>query len=664
MNSRTRLIYIFTFVGIVLAGQQASAAEGWTADEILTYNWIYQTTISADGEWAAVTVRNLAEKDGKSVFRAQVWVVSRTEKKARQFTRGESSASSPAFSPDGQQLAFLSKRGEEAESQVWVLSMAGGEAMQFTHAKSGVNAFKWSPNGRQLAYTMGDTLSEQEEDDREAGKDMQVLDTNHKYSHLYVISASEDAKPAKRLTKGNFEVSSFDWSPDGKTIAFEHQMTPGIDDWPSSDISTVPAQGGKVKSLVTGKGYDGGPLYSPDGKWIAFISDGGSARWAGEGRINVVSAKGGKVKALAATPNEEAGGPAGWSSDGKTVYAGDTERALGKLYALPANGSDASVVTTGSDHYSNFAMTPDGAQMVFLAQTSDKPAELHTSAVAAFSPVPVTQLNGDYPLHTFGKTEVIQWTSNDGTPIEGLLTYPVGYKKGRKYPLILSVHGGPAGVYTQGFTAAMPYTPLQLWAQAGYAILRPNPRGSSGYGKEFRFANYGDWGFGDYEDLMTGVDKVIDMGVTTEEQLTVTGYSYGGFMTSWIVTQTKRFKAASIGAGVMNLASFNGTADIPSFIPDYFDGEIWERDEVYRKHSPLYQVKGVTTPTQIIHGEADVRVPLSQGTEFYVALKRLGVETEMIVYPRARHRYLTWEPEHFVDYYAQVINWFDKQLGR
>ncbi len=207
----------------------------------------------------------------------------------------------------------------------------------------------------------------------------------------------------------------------------------------------------------------------------------------------------------------------------------------------------------------------------------------------------------------------MKWKSKDGKEIEGLLTYPINYQAGTKVPLILNIHGGPTGVFQQTFIGGRGSYPLATFASRGYAILRPNPRDSSGYGKDFRYANQKDWGGADYQDLMSGVDKVIEMGVADPNRLGVMGWSYGGFMTSWIVTQTKRFKAASAGAPVTNLMSFNGTADIPAFVPDYFGGQAWENVEIYQKHSPMFNVKGVTTPTLIQHGEADIRVPISQG---------------------------------------------------
>jgi len=269
----------------------------------------------------------------------------------------------------------------------------------------------------------------------------------------------------------------------------------------------------------------------------------------------------------------------------------------------------------------------------------------------------ITAVNEDFASKPHAKTEIISWKSKDGKfTIEGLLTWPANYQPGRKYPLVLNIHGGPAGVFTQNYTGASSIYPIQAFASEGYAVLRPNPRGSSGYGVEFRQANKNDWGFGDYDDIMAGVDKVIADGVVHPDSLCVTGWSYGGYMTSMIITKTNRFKAAMVGAGVTNLISFTGTADIPGFIPDYFDGELWERTDVYARHSAMFGVKNVTTPTLVIHGERDLRVPISQGQELYMALKRLGVKTQMVSYPRTPHG--PQEPKFIQDIAERVIDWF------
>jgi dipeptidyl aminopeptidase/acylaminoacyl peptidase len=300
--------------------------------------------------------------------------------------------------------------------------------------------------------------------------------------------------------------------------------------------------------------------------------------------------------------------------------------------------------------------------MAFIHESTDTPPDLYVTGTRKFAPKQLSNLNPGYQSHPIGRTEALRWKSTDGIEIEGLLTTPVGYRKGSRCPLILLIHGGPASVHSEAYTAKGGMYPIQAFAQAGYAVLRVNPRGSSGYGRDFRYANHEDWGFGDFEDQMTGVDHVIEMGIAHPDSLCVTGWSYGGYMTSFIVTRTGRFKAAMMGAGISNLASFTGTADIPSFIPDYFDGEPWERAETYVKHSAVFQAKGVTTPTLILHGEIDRRVPLSQGEEFYNALRRQGCTTRMVVYPRTYHS--PSEPKFIIDIGERIIDWFDTHLGR
>ena len=295
----------------------------------------------------------------------------------------------------------------------------------------------------------------------------------------------------------------------------------------------------------------------------------------------------------------------------------------------------------------------------FTSQSAEQPVEAFASTVDTFSAVQVSRVQ-TLPKVIIGKTEVVEWKAPDGKSIEGLLTYPAGYQPGNRVPLLVIVHGGPAGVFSRTFTGnASPYL-VAAFASRGYALLRCNVRGSSGYGRDFRYANRSDWGGGDYRDIMSGVDHLISKGIADPERMGVMGWSYGGYMTSWVITQTKRFKAASVGAGVTNLMSFTGTADIPSFVPDYFGGEYWEVFDRWRTHSAMFNVKGVSTPTLIQHGDADVRVPISQGYEFYNALKRQNVPVTMVVYPRQPHG--IQEPKLMQDAMQRNLDWFDRWI--
>ena len=279
-----------------------------------------------------------------------------------------------------------------------------------------------------------------------------------------------------------------------------------------------------------------------------------------------------------------------------------------------------------------------------------------------FSPVKVTSINAEHANKPLPKTEVVRWKGADGREIEGLLTYPINYKPGQKVPFILNVHGGPAGVFSQNAVAGNQGTyPIAAFAEKGYAILRPNPRGSSGYGTEFRTANREDWGGKDFQDLMAGVDYVIKMGVADENKMGVMGWSYGGFMSSWIVGHTNRFKVASIGAPVVDLSHQNLTDDIEGFLPSYFKSNPWDDWSKYDAHSPLRFVQNVKTPVMLQHGEADLRVPFSNSVMFYNALRRRDVPVRLLALPRQPHG--PQEPRMVLKTMQTNVEWFDKYIG-
>jgi dipeptidyl aminopeptidase/acylaminoacyl peptidase len=420
---------------------------------------------------------------------------------------------------------------------------------------------------------------------------------------------------------------------------------------------------GTVTSLAATKAAEDQAGYSPDGRFIAFTMSDDPPAWAGEQRVYVVPATGGTPRALAATPDTQAT-ILGWSGDGRQLLINETQGLRGRVMTLPADGSPGAVL--GGDSLGSLSavtLNRTGTALGFALQDLDRAPEPHVARLgAAFAPKQVATVQPTFTA-PLPRSEPLTWKAPDGKPIEGILTYPVDYRPGAKVPLLLVIHGGPTGVFVRSFVGTAGTYPIAAFAARGYAVLRVNPRGSSGYGKEFRYANRGDWGGADYRDLMSGVDRVVAMGVADPDRLGVMGWSYGGFMTSWVVTQTKRFKAASAGAAVTNLMSFTGVSDIPSFVPDYFGGEYWNAFDAWRTHSAMFNVKGVTTPTLIQHGDADDRVPISQGYEFYNALKRQGVTTRMTVYPRQPHGFT--EPKMTLDAARANLEWFDRfVMGR
>jgi dipeptidyl aminopeptidase/acylaminoacyl peptidase len=647
---------------LVILFVSAASAQTWDPELQMKVKAVGAPRVSPDGSRVVYTVNEAVTTPEKSEFVSQIWMANIATRQNIQLTFGEKTSTNPKWSPDGKWIAFVSNR-KDNRNNLYRLSIDGGEAEPLTELKSNVTNFNWSPDGRFIAYTMSDPKTEEEEKNDKGRNDFRWVDENLKLSRLYVIPVQKDGngkREPRKLTTGNYNVSEFDWSADGSHIAFSHSKTPSANDWTTADVSIIDVASTNVTVLANTPAAEDSPTYSPDGKSIALIVTDSPPRWAQTATIQIFPANGGQPKILVGSFDAQPD-IAGWSADGKRIYFVEAKGTGTQVYVADVAANRIAEIKHDPAVLGAIDLNRSGTTLSFTRQASDTPADVYVASVNNFAPVQISHANADLKLPAIGRTEVIRWKSKDGKDVEGLLTYPVGYQQGTRVPLILNVHGGPTGVFQQTFIGGRGAYPLATFAARGYAILRPNPRGSSGYGTEFRRANLKDWGGGDYQDLMTGVDKVIEMGVADPERLGVMGWSYGGFMTTWIVTQTKRFKAASAGAPVTNLMSFNGTADIPAFVPDYFGGQFWEALDLYQKHSPIFNVKGVTTPTMIQHGEADVRVPISQGYEFYNALKVQGVPTRMIVLPRQPHG--PNEPKMQLAVMNANLEWFDKYIG-
>ena len=418
-----------------------------------------------------------------------------------QLTRGDKSATSPEWSPDGRWIGFLAARDSkpEAKPNLWRIRVEGGEAEQLTDEKGGITAFQWSPDGSQIAFSMPEPENEDEEKAKKEKRDWRVVDENLKMYHLYVVPAEKDAtgnRGVRKLNIGNLSVnpSQFDWSPDGKWLVFSHQPTPLVDDWTKADVSVAEVASGKLRSLAATPAAERDPRFSPDGRWLAYVASDIPATWAGAGRVQVVSAGGGTPRSLAASYDKK---PSilGWSVDGQRVLISETHRTVSRISALPVDGSaplDLSPAESMADTPSlNFSRTHWG----FTSQAPEKPAEAFVSAVDRFNSVQISHVQS-LPEVKLGRTEVVKWKSTDGKTIEGLLTYPVSYRASTRVPLLVIVHGGPAGVFVRSFTGVpSPYL-VAGFASRGYAVLRCNVRGSSGYGRDFRHANRDRLGWG------------------------------------------------------------------------------------------------------------------------------------------------------------------------
>jgi dipeptidyl aminopeptidase/acylaminoacyl peptidase len=668
MKPRKSSIAICVLIlGVALSSDLTRVSTGqgkraFTIDDIMKLKTVLGTQISPDGSSVLYVVNepNLKESAGNT----DIWMVPYAGGAVVKLTNSPSRDDTPRWSPDSSRIAFISDR--DGRPQVWLINPHGGEAAKLSDVKTGVASFEWSPDGRKIALLVPEGPSDDESKKIKERDDVRVVDRDYKWTHIHVIDV--ETKQGKQVTSGNYAVNDFDWSPDSKRIAFSFQPTPKIGDRYNTDISIVSADGGPATRLIERKGEDGSPKWSPDGSEIAFTSSDGDVGATAQTFLCVVPADGGTPRNISRSYDGEVQS-FDWAADGKTIYFVAGQRVTEQLFAISVKSGETRQVTSGQKVFGAFSFSKDSGRMAFLCQTPTMPAEVHVSSVSRFEQVKLTRTNPQLEELAIGETEVIHWKSSDGKDMEGLLIKPVGFEAGRKYPLLTYVHGGPSGAFMLSFTPqlgaapipmqAEPY-PVQVMASQGYAILCPNPRGSNGYGEKFKMANFKDWGHGDYNDIMSGIDYLIKQGIADQDKLGIMGWSYGGYMTSWVISQTNRFKAASVGAGITNVHSFYGQTDIPETLAAYFGGKPWSDIETYKKSSAMFYATNVKTPTLIQHGEKDDRVPIPQAQELYIMLRETGVPVEFAVYPRQGH--LIMEPKLQLDMLTRNLNWFNRWL--
>ncbi|MFN6108676.1 MAG: alpha/beta fold hydrolase [Planctomycetaceae bacterium] len=637
----------------------------WTPAQIMKYRQISDLALEPGGGRLAFVVSNPWMDDEHSEWLTQIHVASTLGGDSFELTRGDKSCTAPEWSPDGTWIAFLSSRGGKTNN-LWRIRVGGGEAEQLTEERGGITAFQWSPDGTVIAFVMPDPKTDAEERAERERNDAVLVDEHPKFSRLYVVevdSAPGHVRQVRRLTGGPAHVGSgqpgrvFDWSPDSRQIAYTVQPSPRVDDWLLSDIALLDVDTGKSRVIAATAASESQPRFSPDGSQLAFLASSIPPRWAYAARIQILDLQGEVPRALATTWDEKPN-LVGWNHAGTAVIASEVDRTVSRLWEVPVNGGEPVALTPADRMVVQPVLDSSREMLAFTSESPTTAAEAWVSLTDSFEPRQVSQVQqlSAWPLP---ETRVVSWKSADQREIEGLLTLPHGIPP-RKLPLLVVIHGGPTGVFQQtSLLSRSPY-PLVAFAAKGFAILRCNVRGSSGYGREFRFANEADWGGGDLDDLVSGIDSLVADGLVDPERLGVMGWSYGGFLTSWTISQTTRFKAASVGAGVTNLISFTGTADIAGFIPDYFRGEFWSDSTRWRERSPVFQAKSIRTPTLIQHGDRDLRVPISQGYELHNALRRQNVPVQMVVYPRQPHA--IQEPKLLLDAMERNLAWFERWL--
>ena len=667
MNRRS-LSGLLAFVFFALS---AFAARPVTLDDIVKYKGMNAVEISPDGRRAAVVVSQMDFDE--NVIRTNIYLVDSAGKATLKLTNAPKHDDTPRWSPDGKWLAFLSDReakpkkegDDKPRKQIWVMSPEGGEAWQLTRGNFSVSTLEWAPDGRRIAFLATEGLNDDEEKKRKNKDDALLVDHDIKMARIYLASVPEG--PSELLYAGAGHVTALSWSPRGDELAFAEQPTPKVPDAFHSAVRVLALARKQVRDLAAdGQLTYSGPQWSPDGKYIAYEATSQTDWWANS-YVYLSPATGGTPLQLTRDFDEEVR-QFEWSDDSGSVYFTGSKGADQYVLRVTLDGKIAVVDSRpGLSRQISLA----GGNMAWLQESPSEPVEVYFAAVRGpgkvlkgtfkLSPRQVTNMNPQVAELALGKTEIVKWKNKtDGLELDGLLLTPPDYAPGKPYPLLVVIHGGPAGVFQTSFTLRRGAYPVQTFASQGYVVFMPNPRGSGGYGERFRKANVKDWGYADYNDIQDGVDELVARGIADKDRLGVMGWSYGGFMTSWTITQTQRFKAASVGAGVTNLFSMWGTTDIPPFQESYFGARPWEDRELYAKHSAMSFVDKVTTPTLIQHGTEDRRVPLSQGEELYTALRSRGVTVEMVKYPRSQHG-LT-EPKLIRDSMMRNLEWFDRHV--
>jgi dipeptidyl aminopeptidase/acylaminoacyl peptidase len=672
-KGKEKFLLFATIVALVSAQLALAqpAKRAITLDDLFKIRSVGDPQPSPDGKWVAYTVGTIdAEKDTRDT---DVWMVSWDGTQQLRLTFSPEGESSPRWSPDGRYLAFLASRGTEEEkkkgAQVWLLNRAGGEAQKLTDIKTGVSDYAWSPDSKRLVIVTRDEDPADEPEKMEGWKRKArppiVIDRYHFKqdragylrrinSHLWLFDV--ESRKAEQLTKGPYDETAPSWSPDSTRIAFTSERGPDPDRTNDSNVYVIEAKpGAEALQLTTFNGPDGGrPAWSPDGQWIAY-TQGDEPRFSAYnlGKLAIVPSGGGTPKVLTETLDRNVSGPLLWTADGKSLMFIVSDDRVTYIGRTTVTGSPVEKLTTGRRTVSSIARTAGNA-LSLLAGTSTEIAE-----VCAFENGELRRLThqNDALLSELqlATTEDLTSKSKDGTIVNGLMVKPASFVQGKRYPTLLIIHGGPNGQDQHNFSFDR-----EFYAANGYVVLAINYRGSSGRGSAFQKAIYADWGNKEVVDLLGAVDQAVAMGVADPDRLGIGGWSYGGILTDYTIATDKRFKAAASGAGSALQLSMYGT---DQYITQYEQeiGLPWKARDAWLKISyPFFQVDRIKTPTLFLGGEKDFNVPIIGGEQMYQALKSLGVDTQLIIYPGQFHGLTT--PCYVRDRLERYLAWFDKYL--
>jgi len=643
------LVFLFAFISIQSFAQRVPSFE-----EVISLRSVGGVTLSADGKHIAYTVQTTDWNENR--FDTEIWLSKNGSSPFQLTNTAKNSSTNPAFSPDGQWIAFVSDRGNK--NQVYVMRLEGGEAKAVTKEEEGISAFEWHPSGNSIIFLKAEKedKSKKEREKRYGG--FEADDKEFTLSHLWQVDFKPDMQDpserpcyetldslkvksgcielpkSQRITEGKFTVTSFITSPDGNKIAFSHQPNPLINSFIKSDISVVTLSDKKITPLVTNPSSDGLEDWSPDSKEILFTSNLSDtlANFYANSKLFALNIESRASRQLAKSLDEDLGGFT-WERSG--IYASIWNKTQRPLYRIDPMSGTHTVFKSSPDQIFSISFSQDGQTVAFTGRNGDQLSEVFISSLDN-SPKKLTDLTSQTNDWKVAQSEVISWKSKDGATIEGVLHKPKNYDPSKKYPLLVMIHGGPTGIDTPTPVPGYVYPVLQ-WLDKGCLVLRPNYRGSAGYGEAFRSLNVKNLGVGDMWDVMSGIDFLDKKGMIDKAKMGSMGWSQGGYISAFLTTNTDVFKAISVGAGISNWMTYYVNTDIHPFTRQYLKATPWSDELIYKKTSPITNINKAKTPTLIQHGELDKRVPIANAYELLQGLRDKGVPSELIVYKGFGH---------------------------
>ncbi len=670
MNRLTVAVVLFTSLSSVLA-QTAVSRRTPTIDQSLEMRSVSAPRIAPDGRH--VVYEESRTNWEANAFETDLWLADVATGETRLLTLAAKSSTDAAWSPDGRWIAFLSDRvaplpdSPAGRKQVYVMPADGGEAQQLTKMENGVNAFEWAPDSKRIALSAQAPEAKAMKDRKDTFGDYHVIHADYPMVHLWVVDVPQtDAAgrtPApgdpKLLTPGEaFSVGSFSWSPDGLRIAFSATRDPDLISSFSSKIYTVTVADQKVTTIVDTLSPNTNPKWSPNGTQIAFETANGSENFFyTDRRIAVVPGDGGTPRVLTLGFDED---PAllRWGPDG--IYFSALNKTASALYLLDVKtGAAKKIEMPETDLAGNFTFSKDFTQVAYRGAGANRYAEIYAAMLGSGSPVQLTHVSEQLKDFDTAKREVVHWKSGDGTLVEGVLIKPADFDAKKKYPLLVVIHGGPTGIDLPAIAADRNY-PIERWVARGALVLRPNYRGSAGYGEKFRSLNVRNLGVGDYADVISGVDYLIAQGYVDRDRTGAMGWSEGGYISAFITCSSDRFRAVSVGAGISDWMTYYANTDITPFTRQYLQATPWDDPAIYAKTSPITYIAKAKTPTLIQQGSADRRVPVADSFELRQALEDKGVPVKMVLYDGFGHP--IDKPKQQRAMMEENENWFDHYI--